>query len=178
MKIDDIVSLIVTWIAILYMVVMAFRALYPKRPNEVSTEEEKEMTLEEYLESLEGEEEEARPPPKKVALPPPPPAVIPVQKAPEARVEEKFEFHSRLEDFQTKTAIEDRKLTIHLRSPDELVSESLRKMSAEGTVAKMASKARIQKLIRSLPQDQLLFLSYEVFHKPVSKRDSPFPWNG
>lgn len=179
-SVDDIVSLLVTIIAILYMLITAFRALSPKKRPTSSPEEEREQTLEEYLDSLEEEEEEkpVRKPVAKVAPRPQPLPVVAAKKVVEAPLEEKFEFHSKLEDFQQKTAIEDRKLAIHLRSPDELVSESLRKMTAEGAIVSKSNKCRIQALIRSLPQEQLLFLSYEVFHVPVSKRESPFPWNG
>ena len=39
-------------------------------------------------------------------------------------------------------------------------------------------KGNIQELIKSLPQEKLLFISYEVFSKPVGSRPTPFPWNG
>jgi hypothetical protein len=59
-----------------------------------------------------------------------------------------YEFHSSLEELHT---------TIDVPKP---------------------KKSNIQKLIKSLPEEKLLFLSYEVFHVPVAKRQSPFPWNG
>lgn len=179
-SVDDLVSLLVTIIAVLYMLITAFKALSPRKRPTPSPEEEREMTLEEYLDSLEEEEEEKpiRKPVAKVAPPPPLSSPVAAKKVVEKPPEEKFEFHSTLEDFQQKTAIEDRKLAIHLRSPEELVSESLRKMTTEGVVVSKSGKCRIQALIKSLPQEQLLFLSYEVFHVPVSKRESPFPWNG
>jgi hypothetical protein len=188
--VDDIVTLIVSFIAVLYMIASVIQALFPKKRQQKqqsrqdrqvgqqNRQEEKEMTLEQYLESLEEEEEK---PAKKAALPPPPAPVVsrePPKRAPALAPVEKYEFHSRLDDYQQKTAIDEQKLTIHLRSPDELVSDSMRMMTSEGAVAKKAGKAPIQKLIQSLPKEQLLFISYEVFHVPVCRRETPFPWNG
>lgn len=125
------------------------------------------------------EEDEAEAPPRAAThpLPPPLPAAIKVALPEKKFSTEKFEFHSKLEDFQQVSEIESQKLTIHLRPSDELVSESLRMLGSEGTVYKRKSKNSISRLIKSLPQEKLLFLSYEVFHVPVSKRETPFPWN-
>lgn len=60
----------------------------------------------------------------------------------------------------------------------ELVSDAVKLAESEGSVMVRPKKASIHDLIKSLPQEKLLFISYEVFKEPVCKRKSPFPWNG
>ena len=92
--------------------------------------------------------------------------------------QKEFSFHSQLEDFKQHTSIDDRHIEINLRPGTELTSAAFRLAQSEGSVMVRPSKPTIQALIKSLPSEKLLFLSYEVFHVPVSKRPSPFPWNG
>lgn len=160
MSLDDIVSLIIAVVAIVYSLLSMSKL---KRPILDSFEDEDE------------EEEEVRPPrpvqaPKPVAKSAPP-------TAPQS-VEKKFVFRSQLDEFSQHTAIEDRHLEIHLRPSSELVSDAFRLEATEGAVVQKAKKPTVHELIKSLPQEKLLFISYEVFHVPVSRRPSPFPWNG
>lgn len=177
MSFDDIVSLFIAIIAMLFMVATSIKgARKSKREEELGYEDEEEE--EEY----EDQEQE------QVQLPPPPPKPVskPTQRPPQMQpvaVKKKlvqntlYEFEPKMDSFSQKTAIDDRHLTIHLRPEDELVSDPFR--DADGlTFVRQRKTKNIKQLIKSLPEDQLLFLSYEVFHVPVSKRPSPFPWNG
>ena len=60
----------------------------------------------------------------------------------------------------------------------ELVSDAVKLAESEGSVMIRPKKASVHDLIKSLPQEKLLLISYEVFKEPVCKRKSPFPWNG
>lgn len=59
----------------------------------------------------------------------------------------------------------------------ELVSDAVKLAESEGSVMVRPKKASIHDLIKSLPQEKLLLISYEVFKEPVCKRKNPFPWN-
>lgn len=162
--VDDIVNIIFAILVVGYSLLTILGGIFSSKrkvPRQVEEDEE-------------DEEQEHLP----QHLPPlPPRPVVAIKKAPSAPPEDKFEFHSSLENFQQKSAIEEQKLTIHLHSSDELVSESLRMLYSEGTVYKKKSNQTISQLVKTLPEKKLLFLSYEVFHQPVSRRESPFPWN-
>ncbi len=60
--------------------------------------------------------------------------------------------------------------------PDIHAIDALR--FGDSVVTRAKKRATISDLVKSLPQEKMLFISYEVFHVPVSRRPSPFPWNG
>ncbi len=182
---DEFFSLLIVIVAIIYTFSsMAKTIARSKKPmskhgrqqdeyydDEEDDEESEEETFEDFIKAVKTQEriEENFP------IPPSPIYAEPSKVTPIAN---KFEFEANLDDYSQTTNIDDRKLTISLRPGDELVSDAFRLAQTEGLVMKRPQRPTIQQLISSLPQDKLLFLSYEVFHVPVSKRPSPFPWNG
>ena len=154
---DDFVSVLIAIIAVVYTFVTIMRAIYTANKEMPEEQEEEE---EEFVEVI---QEKPKPLPK-------------VQET-YRPLHEEYSFHSSFDDYQTESAITDRELTIHLRPKGQLVSEDFRLEDTEGVVVKMRQKQSVRKLIKSLPEEKLLFLSYEVFHVPVSKRPSIFPWN-
>lgn len=163
MSFDDLVSLLIAIVAMLFMVVTSIKA---ERSRKTKYEDEDEDEEEGYVEPKPKAKHNSKP---KVVAPPPAPVRQP-------RVAESYQFQPKMDSFTQKTNIDDQHLTIHLRPENELVSDAFR--DSEGVVLTKKKKQNIQDLIKSLPQEKLLFLSYEVFHVPVSKRKSPFPWNG
>ncbi|MBS0633849.1 MAG: hypothetical protein JSR37_00110 [Verrucomicrobia bacterium] len=157
MSFDDLVSLLIAIVAMLFMVVTSIKAERRTKREERYEEEDDEQVV---------RQPKAKP---KVVTPPATPVRQP-------RVAENYQFQPKMDSFTQKTNIDDQHLTIHLRPENELVSDAFR--DSEGVVLTRKKKQNIQDLIKSLPQEKLLFLSYEVFHVPVSKRKSPFPWNG
>lgn len=181
---NEFISILITIIAVIYtfstLAKSAARAGRTKRtPDEREVDDEDMFEEEESFEDESFEEfvlKQEAPKPKAIKLPPPPVAATPAAAKQEAVGD--FDFHSKLDDYTQKTSIDDRALEIHLRPGSELGSDAFRLAQSEGAVIKRPTKASIKQLIKSLPEEQLLFLSYEVFHVPVSKRSSPFPWNG
>lgn len=143
---------------------------------EEEEEQEDEKGFEEFVLKQENIKQEPIKP--KAYTPPLPPPAPKIDKAQKQEAIGEFSFHSKLDDYTQKTSIEDRELEIHLRPASDLCSDAFRLAQSEGAVMKRPVKPSIKQLIKSLPEEQLLFLSYEVFHVPVSKRSSPFPWNG
>jgi len=155
-------SLIIAIIAVIYTFLSIRRSNRREEPDAPYEEED------EY----DYEEEEV------VVPPPPPPKQKPKQVV--AKVQEpqlQTQFKSTLDNYATATAIDDRHLDIHLRKEGELISDKFRLLETEGVVVKQKKKPTIRELIKELPEDKLLFLSYEVFSRPVCKRKSPFPWD-
>lgn len=180
---NEFISILITILAVIYafssLAKSAARAGRSKRsPDEREVDDAdifEEEEDEEGFEEIVLKQEPIKP---KVTTPPLPPPAPKIQKAQKQEVVGEFSFHTNLDDYTQKSAIEDRELEIHLRPGIELGSEAFRLAQTEGAVMKRPTKPSIKQLIKSLPEEQLLFLSYEVFHVPVSKRSSPFPWNG
>lgn len=183
-KADDYVSLVIAIIAVIYSFATILKSIYgakkpmPRRTGHQSEDVEKDVedveeeeTFEEFVRQTQASKQELGK--KAVAFPPPPQQV-----GSKASSEKEFSFHSQLDAFAPKTDIDDRHLTIHLRPGSEICSDAFRLAQSEGAVMKRPTKPSIQQLIKSLPQEKLLLISYEVFHVPVSKRSCPFPWNG
>ncbi len=163
MNLDDIISLFVIVVAIIYTLISVFKTITGLKKEE-----------KDYLDEDEDEDEEyevKKPKAKAKSLPPEAPKQQP--SSPKSAV-----FRSKLDDYTTRTSIDDQHLDIHLRSPNDLVSDAFRVAESEGAVVKRAKKASIHDLIKALPSKKLIFLSYEVFSQPVSRRKTPFPWNG
>ncbi len=135
MNSDDLLSIIIAIIAIVYSILSMAKKSQDKR----------EETRRQYEDEDEYEEEDEE---QKIHHPLPPPPKLEVAKT------GSYEFHTKLDDYV---------------SPLE---------STEGAVVKQKKKTNIATLVRELPEKKMLFLSYEVFSEPVSKRKSPFPWNG
>lgn len=170
-KADDYLSLIVAVLAVVYSIFTVLRSIFSK---DAAPSYGRDSDFEEDEDDDEFEKV-VEPVKKKAPVRVP---VIPKQAMSVAKKQENFEFHAKLDDYTQTTAIDDRHLEIHLRPGSELCSDAFRLAQSEGSVMVRPAKPTIQQLIKSLPQEKLLFLSYEVFHVPVSKRSSPFPWNG
>ncbi len=145
---DDYISLIIGVVAVLYSIIQVARSIYGTKPENRRYEDEEDDD--------EGFEEVKKKPKAPPAAP---------QPAIAKQAEKPFAFHSQLDDFATKTSIEDRHLDVSFAD-------------SEGAVVKRPKKPTIQELVAKLPQKKMLFLSYEVFSVPVSRRKTPFPWNG
>lgn len=175
---DNYVSLFVAAAAVIYSIITVLRSIFG--PDRISheTHDEADEDEENYEEMLRQEEEEIHRRQPVVRIPAQKYEKTFVPKPPAVAIDKKYDFHAGLDDFSSHSPITDQQLTIHLRSENELVSDAFRLAQNEGSVLIRPKKPTIQQLIKSLPQEKLLFLSYEVFHVPVSKRSSPFPWNG
>ena len=84
------------------------------------------------------------------------------------RPEEKFIFHPTLDDFKQKTRIEERKLDINLRSPEELVSDSLKAWGQTSTTKK--KQAPVTEMLAALKSKKALIVALEIMEAPVSIR--------
>lgn len=177
---NEFISILITILAVIYtfstLAKTAARARRSKRTAEDDDLFEEAGEEEEFFEEFETAEQPVVP--QAIKSPPPPRPLADTEKSYNQRPVGDFDFHSKLDDFTQTTSIDDRALEIGIRPGSELGSDAFRLAQTEGAVMKRPSKASIKQLIKSLPEEQLLFLSYEVFHVPVSKRPSPFPWNG
>lgn len=165
-NIDDLPSILLAIFAVIYTIASLVRAANKERRPHPHSHERKER----------HEDEQEEPVRKKKPTPLPPAPVLRREKPKAA--DESYSFHSALEDHSQKNSIDSHHLEVKIKTGDELVSESLRLFQNEGSVGRKTTKPPIQQLINSLPQEKLLFLSYEVFHVPVCRRETPFPWNG
>jgi hypothetical protein len=131
----------------------------------------------------EEEEEPTEPPPRQtrvkkstevMRLPPvPTEGKRPLRSAKGA--DEKFVFHSSMDQFHQESAVAERKLTTNLRPGELLVSEDLRMARAEGTVYKRERRVPIENLLKALPKKSTILIAKEVLDVPVAFRKSPFP---
>ncbi len=159
MEIADIVGIVIAFIAVVYSFVSSLMQALSRRQKE----------------SEEKMARDNKPKSKQRRQPPVPPALVThkekrVPLRAQTGADERFVFHSTLDEFQAKSAIEDRKLPNHLRPIGELVSEDLRIQQSEGSLYTRQKKAPIHRLIRSLPSKKALVVSYEVFNTPIAFR--------
>lgn len=162
MDIQELIFMILSLVALIYFSTTGA----PKR-----TEEEDE----------EDEEEERPHPVKKKAssqkMPPPAPAVKSSKHKTPLRAtsgaDEKFIFRSSMEEFEQRSAVEERKLVTHLRPGEQLVSEDLREK--EGMVYKKQKVTPIQQILRAMPKKNSIVVAREVLDIPVAFRKSIFP---
>lgn len=181
MDFTEVVGFLVTMAAIVYMFVKRAqdRQKSSHTHEEGREEHEQEANLKEFLKSLEidmEESEDFKPLPKPKVVTSVPPTVP--QRAPKPKsiykhgpVEEEFKFRSDLDDFKTRTNIEERKLKVGIKNKFEGdYGEHL--LSAEFRGDKMPTligykrPSRIQRLIHSLPSKKDIVLLHEVLDKP------------
>ncbi|MBS0655206.1 MAG: hypothetical protein JSR46_05475 [Verrucomicrobia bacterium] len=128
-----------------------------------------------------GEDEEEEEP----SVPPPPPRQSPAKRRAEEvrlppvpsgskRSQEKFVFHSSMDQFHQESAVAERKLTTNIRSGEQLVSEELR-LAQEGVVYKRKKSVPIANLFKTMPKKNTILIAKEVLDVPVAFRKSPFP---
>lgn len=87
------------------------------------------------------------------------------------RPEEKFVFHTNIEDRRSKTVIEDRKLDVRLRSGEELVNPTLKALATTDAVAGIKKvESPIRKLIQKFPSKQSMIIATEIISPPVGLR--------
>lgn len=184
MDFTQVVGFLVTMAAILYMFVKRAKDVHKSRHTHEEghlEEHEQAERLQDFLKSLEvdmDESQDFKPLPKqKVSHPEPPP------KPPEATLKPKpaynqesfndeFKFRSGLDNFQTKTNIDERKLKINIKNKygaddygEHLLSPEFRGEKIPELVGYRRASS-IKRLIRSLPSKKDILLIHEVLDQP------------
>lgn len=179
--ISDIIGMIIAFIAVIYAVLSTIFGLFKKKKEgaeEVDDEaQERQKLLKEIFEPYEEEEEEIEEEEEPVhhahPLPPPPPAPVlhtePVIKERWQQQKERFVFHPHMDEFRQRTAIEDRKLDIHLRSGEDLISESI-KIVPKYEVTGKKTESPLKKLIQSVPSKKSWIILSEIINAPIGTR--------
>lgn len=83
--------------------------------------------------------------------------------------EEKYVFHSRIEDLHPATSIDERKLDIRLRTGDDLVNKRLTDL-AGSPYEKKKKRSPIHDLATSLDSKKKLIIASEIIRPPVGLR--------
>jgi hypothetical protein len=185
--ISQIIGMVIALIAVFYTVGSSIYDLFFRKKPKVEQKEEQEEPLEDWLSTLERREEEER---ERAAqereeeekleeeheyeLKKEIDAKLAASQQPQkswVKPEEKFVFHTKIEDYRPKTAIEERNFEVKLRTGDELVSKSLTALAATNVVTgQKKKKSSIQDLVRALPSKQALIIATEIIRPPVGMR--------
>ena len=132
-------------------------------------DEEEDEEQEEWEEEVEVKKRQATTP----FSPPPPPPLIQKEWR---RPEEKFVFHTAIEDFKQKTAIEERKLDVRLRTGDELIRQDLVALAATSGVTAKPKKLRLADLLQRLPPKKAMIIASELVQPPLGfRKTNKFP---
>ena len=84
--------------------------------------------------------------------------------------EDRFVFHSSLDHFAQKSSVDDRKLDIHLRGGEELVSSSIKQFGADLHFMKKKPVSRIQQLLKDFPSKKACIIAKEIIDPPIGFR--------
>ncbi len=132
-----------------------------KRETEFEDEQDDEEQ-EEWEEELEVK--------KKQTITPFTPPPLPHAQNEWRRPEEKFVFHTAIEDFKQKTAIEERKLDVRLRTGDELIRQDLVALAATSVVTTKPKRLRLADLLQRLPSKKAMIIASELVQPPLGFR--------
>jgi hypothetical protein len=165
-NIADILATIIAVAAILYSVVSTIMVILNPDKYKPAPPQDDEMQGDEMQEEVVPFE----PPVEVVAAPPPQP-----EQPPEVRFRpDRFRFETKMDRFRQKTAIEERSLESGLRrDPNELVSDAVRLSETPVGVIRHTKPPGLN----DFGSKKLMWISHEIFSKPVSERSSPFPWD-
>lgn len=86
------------------------------------------------------------------------------------RPEEKFVFHSTIDDYHQKTAIEERKLNVQLRSSDDLVNTKLQELKGDGPEGIKRKISPLRHMLHALPSKRALIVATELIQPPIGLR--------
>ena len=195
--VSQVIGMVIALVAIIYTLGSSFFEIFRKKKPEphVAIEKEKKNILDEFLKSMEtevedeGEEEEREMQLREEARshkPPSPPRVDqgayePVKQKSGSRgwprPENKFVFHTNIEDYKPKTSIDERKLEIKLHSGDDLISDDLKVWGPGTAQAVQRKEAPIHQLLKGLSTKKALIFSHQLafenlisFHSSVDSR--------
>lgn len=183
MNFTEVVGFLVTMAAIIYMFVKRakdIRKSHHTHKEGDHEEHEQAEKLQDFLKSLEADMDESQDfkslPKQKVSKPESPPT-MPFE-APRIKpayrretFNEEFKFRSDLDNFQTKTNIDERKLKINIKSKygDDYGEHLLRPEFRGEKMPELVGyreASRIKMLIRSLPSKKDIVLLHEVLDQP------------
>lgn len=170
---SEIFGMIIAIIAVVYTIATAFIDIFKKRPpQEVEVPEEKKALYKELAKTIGKNEDEEEEEEEEVMVQkkPAPPAPSTIQKKEWKKPEEKFVFHSSIESFRPKTAIDERKLEIHLRSGEELINKTLQELSLEGPQVLKRRPSPLRLMMKTLNSKRTLIIATELIRPPVGFR--------
>lgn len=185
----QVIGMVIALIAVIYTIATSVSDIFRKKkpPHDAAVEKEKKSTIEEFLKSMEAEteeddeeeerQEEVRILQKREASHKPPPAPREAELFKQKssargwpRPEEKFIFHTNIEDFKQKTAIDERKLEVKLRTGEDLISDDLKVWGQVSTRQAQAKDAPIHQLVKNRSSKKALIIAAEIIQPPVGFR--------
>jgi len=167
--IGELIGMVIAFLAVAYTLVTSIlETIHGKRPQQKPIEDIYEDVFKREEEVFDEDEEEElveqRESPK--------PTVLQTPAQPIRRHEiGAFEFHSALDTFKTRTAIDDRKIEVKLHSGEDLISDQFK----GPIVSNAAQESPVKALLKALPSKKALILSAEIINPPLSLRNRA-PW--